>query len=198
MKLNEITSVRTGAVIGRIRVEPKLKPKFCYKMLNLKCVSQGDYIDTAYIENCFTKEELKNVFFTKMGDVLIRLSSPYTSVIIDDEKNCGLLVPSHYAIIRSDESKVIPEYVLWFLNRENTFQAIIQNSSGSSAFGTISSGFIGDLKINVIPLEKQKIIGQLFTLSNKEQRLLNQLSKEKAKYNKERINEIYKKIKGRK
>ena len=195
MRLDEVATVRTGAVTGRKKAEDEQKPALVYRVLNLKCISSDGYIDLNYTEKYSAKEKLKSELLTHKGDVLIRLSFPYTSVLID-ENACNLLVPSHFAIIRADGDKILPEYILWFLRRESTYQQILQNSSGSSAFGTISSGFIGSLNIRVLPIEKQRALGQLLLLSNKEQELFARLAKEKAIYNKEALDIIYDKFKG--
>lgn len=195
MKLDEVATVRTGAVTSRKKAEEGKQSSFCYKMLNLKCIAAEGYVDVGFAEEYHAKEELKSEYFTQNGDVLIRLSFPYTSVLIDD-KTCDFFVPSHFAIIRANRKKVLPEYILWFLRREVTYQQILQNSSGSTAFGTISSGFIGSLNIQVLSLKKQRILGQLLALSNKEQELLYNLAKEKAILNKEALNIIYEKFKG--
>lgn len=195
MRLDEVATVRTGAVTGRKKAEDGIQSSFRYKMLNLKCIAADGYIDLAFAEKYQAKEKLKLELFTQEGDVLIRLSFPYTSVLIDDN-SCGFVVPSHFAIIRANRKKVLPEYILWFLRRESTYQQILQNSSGSTAFGTISSGFFGSLNIRVLSIEKQKALGQLLLLSNKEQELLHRLAKEKAIFNKEALNIIYDKFKG--
>lgn len=195
MMLNDVATVRTGAVTGRKKADDWMSSSFCYKMLNLRCIAAEGYINIDFAEEYPAREELKSEFFSQKGDVLIRLSFPYTSVLID-ERNCGLLVPSHFAIIRADRNRLLPEYMLWFLRRESTYQQILQNSSGSTAFGTISSGFIGSLDVRVLPLEKQQALGQLLLLSNKEQELLYRLAKEKATFNKEALNIIYDKFKG--
>lgn len=195
MRLDEVATVRTGAVTGRKKAEEGMRSSFRYKMLNLKCIAAEGYIDLAFAEEYQAKEKLKPELFTQEGDVLIRLSFPYTSVLIDDN-SCGLVVPSHFAIIRANRKEVLPEYILWFLRRESTYQQILQNSSGSTAFGTISSGFIGSLNIRIFPKEKQKALGQLLLLSNKEQELLYRLAKEKAVFNKETLSIIYDKFKG--
>lgn len=198
MRLDEVSVVRTGAVTGRKKVEDGAQVYFRYKMLNLKCIATEGYLNLDFAEEYSAKEKLKSELFTQNGDVLIRLSFPYSSVLIDDENAVGILVPSHFAIIRADRKKVLPEYILWFLRRESIYQQILQNSSGSTAFGTISSGFIGSMDIRVIPMEKQQALGQLLLLSNKEQKLLHRLAKEKATFNKEALNLMYKKIKGEK
>ena len=195
MRLDEVATVRTGAVIGRKKAVEGALSSFCYKMLNLKCIAAEGYIDLDFAEEYRAKEELKAELFTQKGDVLIRLSFPYTSVLIDDN-SYGLVVPSHFAIVRANCKKALPEYILWFLRRESTYQQILQNSSGSTTFGTISSGFIASLNIRNLPMQKQQALGQLLLLSNKEQELLYRLAKEKAVFSKEELNIIYDKFKG--
>ncbi len=196
MTLDSIACIRTGMVSGRKKAQGNMVDCVQYHLLNLKCVETTGNLNLDYIEDYFAREQLNPDFLTRKGDVLIRLSYPYSSVLIDDEKTCGLLVPSHFAIVRTDSSKVLPEYLLWFLRQDSTYQQILQNSSGSTAFGTISSGFIGSLNIRVLPLEKQQLIGQLMLLSKKEQDLLFRLAKEKAAFNKEVLNNLFNRFKG--
>ena len=196
MRLDEVASVRTGAVTSRKKAESGDIQISYYNMLNLKCISPEGFLDLNNAEEYPAKDALKTELLTRKGDVLIRLSFPYTSVLIDDKEAVGLLVPSHFAIIRTEKNKALPEFILWFLRRESTIQQILQNSSGSTAFGTISSGFIGSLKIRYLPIEKQRMIGRLLLLANREQELLYLLAKEKARYHKEVLDVVYEKFKG--
>ncbi len=196
MKLADIASVRTGAVTGRKRAEDGDNKTLSYRMLNLKCLAYEGYLELNNAEDYKAKERIKPDFFTRKGDILIRLSYPYTSVLIKDKEAVGFLVPSHFAIIRVDKDKVLPEYILWYLKRDSVYQQILLNSSGSTALGTISSGFISSLDINVLSKEKQKILGQLLVLANREQELLLKLAKEKSVFNREALNIIYNNFKG--
>jgi restriction endonuclease S subunit len=130
-----------------------------------------------------------------MDDILVRLSAPYTAIMITREEWCDYLVPSHFAIIRVDKKVASPEYILWFLRRESTKQKILQNISGSGAFGTINSKFFSTLSIRSLPLKKQKTIGQMQILSEKEQELLHKLTAQKEIYNKLLIDKIYDSVK---
>jgi restriction endonuclease S subunit len=127
-------------------------------------------------------DKLKPEFLTQQDDILVRLSAPYTAALVDDE-SADYVVPSHFAIIRVDKSKVDPAYVLWILRQQSTLKQIYQNVSGSVAFGTINSSFFNDLKIDIIPLEKQRLIGAVLKLSEREQTLLSELAKAKAELN---------------
>lgn len=194
LKLNEAATIRTGAVIGR-KAATESTAAFRYPMLNLKCIEADGSIDRKQLLDHYAKERLKAEYLTRKGDVLIRLSAPYTAVLIDKKELCGLLVPSHFAILRVGE-RILPEYLLWFLRRESTLQQIVQNSSGSTVLGTISSGFIGSLTIRDLPIKKQRALGQLLLLSGREQELLARLAKAKALYHRETLNIIYDKFKG--
>ena len=191
MIVNDIAVVRTGLVTTRKKKTSAVSKSISYRLLNLKCISPEGYIETAYLESYESPDELKEDYLTQPDDILIRLSAPYTAVIINRPELLGLLVPSHFAIIRTDRQYVAPEYLFWTLRREKKRIELMQNSSGSTAFGTISSGLIGSLNITPLPLEKQKIIGNLMLLSEQEQELLDKLSAEKKKYNTLLLNQIY-------
>ena len=162
-----------------------------YQLLNLRCIANEGYIDKNYIEPYELSEELKDDYLTRMGDILIRLSAPYTAVLINKPELCGIVVPSHFAIIRVDERYALPGYVFWVLRREKNKITMMQNSSGSTTFGTISSGLISSLSITLLPLHEQQIIGELLCLSEREQELLQKLSEEKKTYNTLLLNKIY-------
>lgn len=190
MKLEEIAFVRTGVVRARKKAVAD-SPEIEYRVLNLKCLSNSGLFELDNAEIDYYSDNFKSDCVTQLGDILIRLSAPYTAAMIKQESECGYLVPSHFAIIRAKEGKALPEYLLWFLKYEDTYQKILQNCSGTSIYGTISSGFLGSLNIEPLPPERQKIIGEMQLLSEKEQLLLSRLAAEKEIYNREIIKNIY-------
>ena len=193
--IGEVATIRTGIVAARKKVEQNAIIRYQYEMLNLKCVASEGYINKEYVEDYESSLPLKLDCLTQMGDILVRLSAPYTAILIKEQDLCGLVIPSHFAIIRVNRRIVLPEYMYWTLGRDKINVRIKQNSSGSTAFGTISSGAIASLPIRIIPIEKQRILSELLRLTEREQELLYKLSTEKEKYNKELINRIYNTIK---
>ncbi len=191
MTINDIAVVRTGLVTARKKKDAASLGIYKYQLLNLRCIANEGYIDKDYIEPYELSEELKDDYLTRRGDILIRLSAPYTAVLINKPELCGIVVPSHFAIIRVDERYALPGYVFWVLRREKNKITMMQNSSGSTAFGTISSGLISSLPITLLPLHEQQIIGELLCLSEREQELLQKLSEEKKSYNTLLLNKIY-------
>ncbi len=191
MTINDISVVRTGLVTARKKKNDSSLKTYEYRLLNLKCIANEGYIEKTYIEPYELSEELKEDYLTRMGDILVRLSAPYTVVMIDQSDLCGIVVPSHFAIIRVDKRYAVPEYVFWSLRRGKNKIIMMQNSSGSTAFGTISSGLISSLPITLLPLQEQKMVGNLMILSEREQKLMQKLAIEKKKYNALLLNQIY-------
>ena len=103
MTINDIAVVRTGLVTARKKKDAASLGTYKYQLLNLRCIANEGYIDKNYIEPYELSEELKDDYLTRMGDILIRLSAPYTAVLINKSELCGIVVPSHFAIIRVDE-----------------------------------------------------------------------------------------------
>lgn len=182
MKLKQIADIRTGIVVARKKATEESIFRKTYKMINLKCINDKGYIDFTMAEEYEANEILSNEFLTKKGDILIRLSVPYTSIIIKKTDEEGYVIPSHFAIIRVDPNIAVPEYVLWLIRSSKVQQQIRMNNSGSSGFGTISSGFFANLDIALPSVRRQKAVGELLMLSEREQELLHLLSEEKTKY----------------
>lgn len=191
MTIGEIAVVRTGLVTVREKKKISYSQTCEYQVLNLKCIADEGYINKAYIETEEYPSGLKSDYLTQMGDILVRLSAPYTAVLVDQPDLCGIVVPSHFAIIRVNKRYATPEYIFWSLRRDKNRITMMQNSSGSTAFGTISSGLIASLPITLLPLHEQRIIGNLLRLSEREQELLNKLAEEKKTYNTLLLNQIY-------
>lgn len=195
MNISDIATVRTGLVKARKEKNSSSGQVHNYNLLNLKCISNNGDILIDCLELYTASDELKEDYLTHLGDVLIRLSTPYTVAIIDSLDLCNLVIPSHFAVIRVNREMATPEYVFWFLRRDKNRITLMQNSSGGAAFATISSGLIANLPITLLPLEKQRVIGEVMRLSEKEQKLLSNLLIEKKKYNSALLDRIYKEIK---
>ena len=99
MQIQDVALIKTGAVLSRLSAV-----EFggeAYRTLSLKNID--DELGLILKDTCKTMrfgESVSDEFFTRVGDILVRLSSPYTAVYIDSADYGGLLVPSHFAIIK--------------------------------------------------------------------------------------------------
>lgn len=180
MKLGQIAEIRTGLVLIRKKAAVDYKIKKTYKMITLKNIENYGVFNKEYFEIFESIDELNKEYFTEEGDILIRLSAPYTTVSID-KRTAGLLVPSYFSIIRLKTQKYIPEYISWYLNSDNVKRELIKSQTGT-AMSTTNIRILSSLEIKDISLEDQKRIVNIHALYLKERELLNRLIREKEKY----------------
>ena len=172
MKLKEISSIRTGAVLSRLSGSGKE-----VRAITLKALDADGHLDCNSFETVVVDVKAKDDYFAQAGDVLIRLTAPYTATVISEE-NAGAVVSSHYAIIRCKES-INPWYLFWWLKQNRDL--FYKEASGSVLLGTISSNVIAEMSINLISLEQQKQIAELIQTSRRERELVIKLIEQRNK-----------------
>ena len=194
MKLLDCAAIRTGLVLARKEAKGEFGTyPVKYKQLNLKCIQTNGLIDTTLLEDFETNERLGHKYLTQSDDIVIRLSYPYTAVLINEE-NRGLVIPSHFAVIRVISDKLLPRYLLWLLSREKTKNALTKNTTGFF-IGTIRASLLGELDIAEIPLEKQMRIANFYELAQREVLLLQKLAEQKEILNTQLLSNQYKESK---
>ena len=192
MKLNELATVRTGLVLSRKQSNQLDSMSVKYKQLNLKCIIDSGDIDMNLLDIYIASEHLKWDYLTHRNDLVVRLSNPYTTVLITEEAE-GLVIPSHFVTIRADGKHLLPEYLFWLLNTEKIKKDILQNNSGSM-LGTIKPSYFAELEIKLIPTEKQLLLANINLTAKKESQLLTKLKEQKGLYYRELTNRIQKQM----
>ena len=194
MTLGNIAFVRSGLVLSR-KLSRKRSP-YCYPLLNLRAIHPDGYILSDDLEVFHAIEPLSREYLTQQGDIIIRLSIPYTAILIDSDVE-GIVVSSNFAIIRSNRNYLLPEYLLWLLNTPDIKKRIYESSS-SNMLSAVRPTFFADLEVLPLPLVDQEIISQLNLLAKQESRLLKKLAEEKEKYYAAVIDHIQKSMIGEK
>lgn len=178
LRLGDMATVRSGLVLSRkLSREPT---KYRYPLLNLRSIAPGGYIDISLLDVYDAIEPLAVEYLTQKDDVIIRLSAPYTSVLINDETT-GIVISSNFAVIRPDNENISTEYLFWLLSTPGAKRKIFENTS-SNMLGAIKPKFFADFEIEPIPLNKQIEIATINKLARRENFLLTELAKEKEKY----------------
>lgn len=108
------------------------------------------------------------------GDVvfLSRGNRPWAATV--GELPTPAIVPSSFYILRMDEQRVRPDYLAWFINQPKT-QIALRSMMRGTNISFISKLEFQDLPISVPPLEVQDQIVRLTQLSEREQRLMQEL-----------------------
>ncbi|MFQ9806765.1 MAG: restriction endonuclease subunit S [Christensenellales bacterium] len=149
MKLGELATVRSGLVLSRKQARKGAPVKMRYPLLSFRAIHPNGYIDMEQLDGFDAAEQLSPEYLTQIGDVIIRLTSPYTAVLID-EASAGMVVSSNFVIIRVDRSKLLPGYLVWLINTPKIRKAIYENTS-SNMLGAINARFFSEFEIPRCP-----------------------------------------------
>lgn len=180
MLLGEIAGVKTGLVLSRKKAEVGYEVKATYPLLSLKNITEDGMIQSDSYDQFESNEILEDHYFSSTGDVLMRLSQPNMAVYIDDGQS-GLLIPSYFAVIKVQHSEFLPQYVAWYLNSDVVKKELERSQSGSR-IPSMNQHVLKNLPIEKIPLEKQKLLVELWKLHLREKALYHQLIEEKEQW----------------
>lgn len=191
MKIGALADVRSGLVLSR--KQSKEPTDYRYPLINLRCIQQEGIIDLNDADIYEAKEPLKEEYLSQQGDIVVRLTAPYTAVLIDDTTS-GMVISSNFVVIRIEVKQLLPEYLFWLLNTQKVKRRIYENTT-SNMLGAVKAKFLTDFELTVIPVEDQYKIAQLNLLAKKESRLLKELAAEKEKLYSCLLDQAYKRAK---
>jgi len=180
MYLGEIARIKVGLVVSRKKAEVDLEVKAEYPLISLKNIQADGTFTDEPIEIFKSKEVLDAEFFTREGNILVRLSHPNTAVLIDKEQE-GLLIPSYFANVEIIDTNVLPGYVAWYLNTDKVKGELLKSQMGSHIPST-NKQILEKISIPELDLSKQQMITELQQLYRKEKRLYQKLMGEKEKF----------------
>lgn len=191
MKLGEVASIRSGLVLARKQARDSSDIQ--YILLNLRSINPDGYIDLEQTDIFNATERLSKDYLTQIGDIVVRLTAPYTAILVD-ETTCNMVVSSNFVIIRAEKQEILPEYLVWLLNTSQIKRDIYENSS-SNMLSAIKAKYFSELDIVLPPIHEQQKLAMMNELAKKESRLLRKLSHEKRRYYDLLIDRVYNEMK---
>ena len=191
MNLGTVAAIRSGLVLSR-KLSREIS-SYRYPLLNLRAIHPDGYILPDSLEVFYATELLRQEYLTQQGDIIIRLSIPYTAILIDTDMT-GMVVSSNFAIIRLNQKYMLPEYLLWLLNTPDTKRKIYENAT-SNMLGAVNARFLADFELAILSVEDQRKIAQFNLMAKRERQLLRMLADEKQKYYAGVLNQAYKRAK---
>ncbi|QUH18957.1 restriction endonuclease subunit S [Alkaliphilus sp. B6464] len=177
LKLGDIATISTGVVVSRKKAD--FSPVKTYKMLTLKSFEENGWVNKKELDKFDSLEVLSEQYLTQNGDVVIRLSSPNTTIYIE-EKESGLVITSLFAVIRAKNNKIIPDFLAIYLNSQKTKKRLSQASIGS-AISIVKTSTLKELEIQVPSIQHQQKVVKLHSLIQRERKLYMQLLEDKEK-----------------
>lgn len=191
MKLEELSSVRSGLVLSR--KQSKKTTNFQYPLINLRSVLSDGTIDLTEADIYHAIEPLKRDYLSQKEDIVMRLTAPYTAILIDQATE-NMVISSNFVVIRVESHLVLPEFLFWLLNTQKVKRTIYENAT-SNMLSSVNAKFLSNLEVELPPVDMQKKIAQLNLLVRQESQLLKKLTEAKEAYYAGLLDQVYKSTK---
>ena len=168
MKLEDYAEVIVGQIMTRVTTGGDDEGK-TIRVLSPKAISNG-VINIDDVGTAILSKDIDNDKFTREGDVVIKLSTPYDAAYITAE-TVGLAIPSFCAIIRKSVNGIEGGYLSAFLNSRYVRDQLTAKVSGGNR-PMVKVTDIRSLEIPNISESDMKDIGEAFMLSGKKREAL--------------------------
>ncbi len=188
--ISNYVSLETGVLVTRAKAH--VATEFAYPVLTQKGFAEADKIKTINYGAVFFTNEINDRFFTRRGDVIVRLTAPYGAKVIGPS-GTGLLVPSSFMIVRVLEAeKLSASYLAYFLDRETRVQS--EDVPDGAVLKPLTKDVLGRFEVT-LPFETQERIAELWEFSRREQKILREIAEWKLRLSEAKIAELERKAK---
>ena len=175
-RLKDIALVQMGLAF-RSRIEPEADGTVA--VIQMRDLTEDNRLDH---RNLITikMNDLSDRHLVKRRDLIFRSRGQTTTAVIIDTEIGLAVVAGPLLRVRVTSRHVLPEYLCWFVNQASA-QAFLHSRATGTAMTVIGKSALDDLQVPLPALETQEQIVVLADLSNKEQRLMRRLAKQKEK-----------------
>ncbi len=160
-KLKELCTVKSGAPTSRAKKIAEGAESREVKVLLPRAMRDGSIVD-AELDGA-TIGEVGEENFTREGDVVVKLSTPYDTVYIDKAHE-GILVSSSSMVLRKRaDAELDMQYLSVFLNLPRTNAMLQAVSTGqSAALAVLKRQAVDEIEVPLPPIERQRQLAALF------------------------------------
>lgn len=171
--LNQIAEVIVGIP------EEKTKDERNYQYYYIQPSHLQDFNQINPFDLVFRSTYPNIAAFVKKFDILIKRLSPANINILTQDHPLTY-VSSNIMIVRTGKD-FDPKYVAGILENQGV-PSLQHHTQRGAMIQTISKSELQNVKIPVLPLNTQKVLGEIWLLSKEKQKLLKKLADEEAKY----------------
>jgi restriction endonuclease S subunit len=152
-----------------------------YRILTLKSFDEDGYLVKEELDSFKASEKIESKYITSKGDIVVRLSMPFTSITIDEASE-GILIPSLFVVIRINSNDILPSYLSLYLNSNKMKKQYMREARGT-AIQILKTSAFKEFEIMLPDMSMQEQTVALNELMMREKRLLQLLIKENNKRN---------------
>ncbi len=167
MKLSQLTNIASG-------INQKRHPQGNVYYLQARDFVANDLLDKHLKPSVVDYTKLESHYLSK-GNVLVLAKGHHGfNAFVYNKEKAPAVASSIFLVLKEIDNKVLPEYLMWYINLESTQQRLI-NSGRGSALPAINKKILAELEVPVPELQIQKDVLALSKLKDKESKLVKQL-----------------------
>lgn len=136
-------------------------------------------------------EGISEKHLLKDGDVLFAAKGTKNFAAVFENHNEPSVASTSFFVLRLFDQKVLPQYLVWFLNNPTT-QKLLKTQAIGTSMPSISKQVLENLEIPVPNLEIQKAILKVFKLRDKEKALKRKIETLREKLIQQQIENLIK------
>lgn len=177
-ELKHIANIQTG-----VFAKPVAKGDIAYL--------QPKYFDelgklTVNLEPDLNSVGISEKHILKQGDVIFAAKGSKNFAARFDLEDMSAAASTSFFVIRIHDESVLPDYLTWYLNHQNTMKYLKSFARGTS-IASISKDVFNNLEIMVPSIEKQKLIYKVDNLRSKERQITMKLISLKQALNQQQL-----------
>ena len=177
LKLKDIATISSG-VTFRSRVE--ISNNGGVRVIQMKDLGDDNFVHLNEIIHVDLSTPKPNQL-ARLGDIIFRSRGQTNTAALLQEKVENTIVAAPLFRVRPDVKKVMPEFLLWWINQPSS-QSYLASRSIGTVVKMVSKQGLEDLEVNLPSLEQQRKIADFFSLSMREQQLLEEIKNRRAIY----------------
>jgi restriction endonuclease S subunit len=173
MKLSQLANIASGT-------NQKRHPQGTIYYLQARDFVEDDLLDEYLKPSILGYPKLESHYLSK-GNVLVLAKGHHGfNAFVYNKEKAPAVASSIFLVLKEIDYKVLPEYLMWYINLESTQQRLI-NSGRGSALPAINKKILAELEVPVPEFQIQKDVVALSKLKVKESELIKQLDLLKSK-----------------
>ena len=177
LKLKDIATVSSG-ITFRSRIEPSQSAAI--RIIQMKDLGEDNIVHLDRAVKVDLKKPKKNQF-ARIGDIVFRSRGQRNTAALLRENVEDVIVAAPLLRVRSNSKKVVPEFLLWWINHPPS-QAYLSKRAEGTKVQMVGKQDLQDLAVKLPPLNQQHKIAAFFNLATQEQDLLEKIKKQKTRY----------------
>ncbi|MGM0587123.1 MAG: restriction endonuclease subunit S [Bacteroidota bacterium] len=177
-KLADIANIATGY---SFRSKLDHDPRGDTKVIQMSDVGKRKGIDTEGLVSIADFSPRSDRYFLEAGDVLMTSRGHNLHAYLVPE-GLGRVVPiNSFLIIKCDKNKVLPDYLVWYLNSDR-MQYNIHVLAGGTNIPSLPKKSLESMDVFLPSIQKQETLAKIESLKKQEIGLLRELASKKESF----------------